>query len=50
METMNPYLAVLIGFVIGAVLGSVFDAFWGRKHPKLVSIAAAAAEQLKTKV
>ena len=37
---------VLIGAVC-LVIGTVFGAFWGRKHPKIVSIAAAVADQAK---
>jgi hypothetical protein len=47
MSTILPYL---YGFIVGAVLGAVGGAFWGRKHPKLVSIAAAAVDQVKSKI
>jgi hypothetical protein len=44
---MNMFVTHAIALIAGLLMGAVFGAFWGRKHPKLVSIAAAAAEQAK---
>jgi hypothetical protein len=47
MATILPYV---YGFVPGALLGAVFGAFWGRKHPSIVNTAAEVANQVKSKM
>jgi uncharacterized protein YneF (UPF0154 family) len=47
---MNVMLWCILAGSICLVFGAVFGAFWGRKHPKIVSIAAAAADEAKKKL
>jgi len=44
---MNLFVTHGLALLAGLIIGAVFGAFWGRKHPKLVSIAAAAVDQAK---
>lgn len=44
MGTILPYVYVGVPCLL---IGAVFGAFWGRKHPAIVNAAAAAADAAK---